>query len=102
MYRLRLFLGLLCLSISACIWSATSPVPLLESTADKIVGALEAHKGQLKKNPDIVRQTVRDYLLPHIDVTGMARSVLGRAAWVRASVSEQARFTQEFTDLVVR
>ncbi len=103
MFKGRWLLGVLFLSITIVGWASTaSPVPMLEKTADDIVQVLDKNKGQLKSNPRIVQQTVREHLLPHIDVQGMARSVLGRAAWVRATDVEQKRFTQAFTDLVVR
>ncbi len=102
MSSLRIVLGVCFLCIATAGWSATSPVPMLEKTADNMVEILDKNKSQLKTNPEIVQQTVRNYLLPHIDVRGMARSVLGRAAWVRASETEQQRFTKAFTDLVVR
>ncbi|MDX2346317.1 MAG: ABC transporter substrate-binding protein [Legionella sp.] len=102
MRGLRVFFGVLCLGFTAVAWSATSPVPMLETTAGNMVQVLDKNKANLKTNPEIVRKTVREYLLPHIDVRGMARSVLGRAAWVRASEAERARFTIAFTDLVVR
>ena len=102
MGRLRVFLSVLCVCISATAWSATSPVPMLEKTADNIVEVLDKNKASLKTNSGIVQQTVREQLLPHMDVKGMARSVLGRAAWVRATETEQRRFTKAFTELVVR
>ncbi len=102
MQGLRVLFGMLCLSMTVTAWSAVSPVPMLETTAGNMVEILDKNKAKLKTNPKIVRQTVREYLLPHIDVRGMARSVLGRAAWVRASETERARFTSAFTDLVVR
>ncbi len=100
MRRLCVFLSVFC--ISAVTWSATSPVPMLEKTADNMVEILDKNKSRLKTNPEIVQQTVREKLLPHMDVRGMARSVLGRSAWVRATDSEQKRFTKAFTELVVR
>ncbi|MDF1646507.1 MAG: ABC transporter substrate-binding protein [Legionellaceae bacterium] len=102
MRELRVFLGVLFLGVATVAWSATSPVPMLENTADNMVQILDTNKTRLKSNPEIVQQTVRKYLLPHIDVRGMARSVLGRAAWVRATEEEQKRFTKAFTELVVR
>jgi len=75
---------------------------MLEKTADQIIDTLDKNKGQLKKNPQFVQRTVREHLLPHIDVQGMARSVLGRNAWTRATPDERGRFTQAFSSLVVR
>jgi phospholipid transport system substrate-binding protein len=102
MQRVKFYLGVFCFCFSGLLWSAASPVPMLETTAGNMVEVLDKNKADLKSNPSIVRQTVRHYLLPHMDVKGMARSVLGRAAWVRASKTEQERFTTAFTDLVVR
>lgn len=96
------FLGCCFLMLSSFAWAATSPVPMLEQTADQIIDALEKNKSQLKKNPSFVQRTVREHLLPHIDVQGMARSVLGRNTWTRATPEERGKFTQAFSNLVVR
>ncbi len=102
---MRIFKGLLgvCLVLASSLtWAATSPVPMLEKTADQIIDTLEKNKGKLKDNPSLVQRTVREHLLPHIDVQGMARSVLGRNAWTRATHEERERFTQAFSRLGVR
>ena len=95
-------LGCCLLVVSSLTWATTSPVPMLEKTADQIIDTLDKNKGNLKKNPLFVQKTVREHLLPHIDVKGMARSVLGRNAWTRATPTERDRFTQAFSKLVVR
>lgn len=102
---MRIFKGLLgsfLLVFSSLMWAATSPVPMLEKTADQIIDTLDKNKGHLKANPLFVQRTVREHLLPHIDVQGMARSVLGRNAWTRATPEERDRFTEAFSKLVVR
>ena len=99
---LKGFLGCCLLVLSSLTWAATSPVPMLEQTADQIIDTLDKNKGNLKANPLFVQRTVRENLLPHIDVKGMARSVLGRNAWTRATPEERDRFTQAFSKLVVR
>ncbi|MDF1684249.1 MAG: ABC transporter substrate-binding protein [Legionellaceae bacterium] len=96
------FLGCCLLVLSSLTWAATSPVPMLEQTADQIIDTLDQNKSKLKKNPLFVQRTVREHLLPHIDVKGMARSVLGRNAWMRATPEERGKFTQAFSKLVVR
>lgn len=87
---------------ASAVAAPTSPVPMLEKTANEMVDVLDKNKADLKTNPKIVQSTVREHLLPHVDVKGMARSVLGRAAWVRATEDERKRFTEAFTELVVR
>lgn len=96
------FLGCCLFVLTSLAWAANSPVPMLEKTADQIIDTLDKNKGSLKENPLFVQKTVREHLLPHIDVKGMARSVLGRNAWTRATPMERDEFTQAFTKLVVR
>lgn len=80
----------------------SSPVPVLESAANQIIASLKQNKGDLQRNPRLIYQAVEHHLLPHVDVTGMSRSVLGRQAWAKASTSEREQFSQAFTQLVLR
>ena len=80
----------------------SSPVPMLKQTAQQIIGSLKNHQGALHHDPKIVHQAIRTYLLPHIDVEGMSRSVLGRQARMKATSAERLAFEHEFTQLVIR
>ena len=84
------------------LWAQSSPVPMLEATADQIIGTLKQNKASLKQNHRIIYQAVERYLLPNVDVSGMSRSVLGRQAWNKASAAERNEFTAVFTELVIR
>ncbi|CEK11122.1 MlaC/ttg2D family ABC transporter substrate-binding protein [Legionella hackeliae] len=90
------------LSLSQLLWAQSSPVPMLENTANQIIATLNANKANLKNNPHVIHQAVQRYLLPNVDVSGMARSVLGRQAWSKATASERQQFAHEFTQLVIR
>ena len=82
--------------------AATAPVSMLESASTQIIDSLKENKSQLKSNHKIIYQAVEHYLLPHVDVQGMSRSVLGRASWAAASAAEKQEFMQVFTQLVIR
>ncbi|MDP1602428.1 MAG: ABC transporter substrate-binding protein [Legionella sp.] len=84
------------------LWAQSSPVPMLQESANQILDTLKQNKTNLKSNPQIIFQAVERYLLPKVDVSGMARSVLGRQAWTKASASERAEFSRAFTKLVIR
>lgn len=84
------------------ILAQSSPVPMLERTAQEIIQTLQNHQASLRHDPKIVHQAIQTYLLPHIDVEGMSRSVLGRQAWMKATVTEKLAFEREFTQLVIR
>ena len=90
------------LYITQNVWAGTSPIPMLQDTSNKILGTLKQNKASLKSNHQLIYQSVERYLLPNVDVNGMSRSVLGRQAWMKASPSERAQFSQAFTQLVIR
>ena len=94
-----LFLGLILFQNT---WSNTSPVPMLEHSANDIIAKLKENKSHLKSNPEIINKVINTCLLPHVDVDGMSRSVLGRQAWNKATPAERVQFSQEFTRLVIR
>ena len=49
-----------------------------------------------------INQAIQRYLLPHVDIDGMSRSVLGRQVWTKATASEKQAFSQVFTELIIR
>ncbi len=79
-----------------------SPMPMLENSASKIIETLKQNQASLKKNHQITYEAINRYLVPHIDLYGMSRSVLGRQAWQRATNVEKKQFSDAFTKLVIR
>lgn len=90
------------LLFSVSVMAQSSPIPMLEGVAQKILSTLKNNKSQLKQNPAIIHTAVKQYLLPIVDTRGMARSVLGRQAWNKATPSERNQFIHAFTKLVIR
>jgi phospholipid transport system substrate-binding protein len=88
--------------LSPILLAQSSPVPMLEQTANKIIATLKDNKTNLKNNPSIIYAAVERNLLPIVDVPGMSRSVLGRQAWSKATPAQRTKFSQEFTRLVIR
>ncbi|MDR3442493.1 MAG: ABC transporter substrate-binding protein [Legionella sp.] len=89
-------------ALSPMLIAQSSPVPMLEQTANGIIATLKANKSSLKNNPNIIYNAVERHLLPIVDVAGMSRSVLGRQAWTKATSAQKAQFSKEFTRLVIR
>lgn len=102
MKKLNTVIFTLSLVLSQLTWSQTSPVPMLESSANQIIQTLKQNQATLKQNHQIVYQAIERYLLPNVDVNGMSRSVLGRLAWNKATAAEKKEFTKAFTQLVIR
>lgn len=88
--------------LSPMTMAQSSPVPMLEQTANSIINTLKENKANLKSNPNIIYSAVEKYLLPVVDVGGMSRSVLGRQAWQRATAAQKEQFSKAFTRLVIR
>jgi phospholipid transport system substrate-binding protein len=90
------------LLVTHLVWAESSPIPMLETTSSQIIAVLKQNKAVLKKNHQVIYQAVEHYFLPHVDVTGMSRSVLGREAWSKATAAEKHEFTEVFTRLIIR
>ena len=81
----RMVLVYLCFFASMVMAAQESPVPMLENSANNIVNTLKQNQSNLKANPQIVNEAIASYFLPHVDVTGMSRSVLGQEVWNKIS-----------------
>ena len=77
---------------------ASSPVTMLEQSANNLLKELSKDKAQ----SGVVSRLVYRHIIPKVDVNGMSRSVLGRAHWRKASKEQRALFSKNFTSLVVR
>ena len=100
MKALRLVTLTCLLTFSYQAWAIQSPVDFLDGIATRVIKSLDQKKGRL--TPGVAYSIVNRIMLPHVDVTGMSRSVLGRDAWNKASGGDRSRFSREFTKLVVR
>jgi phospholipid transport system substrate-binding protein len=83
-------------------WASSSPIPMLQNTADQVISVLKAHKNQLKNNPNISYNAVVHYVVPVVDQQAMAQAVVGRNAWGKATSAQRTEFIKEFRILVTR
>lgn len=83
-------------------WSVASPLNTLERAANNVLLSLKKNQANLKTKPGLVYSVVNRYIIPHVDVYGMSRSVLDRQVWNKASASQKKAFSKTFTSLVVR
>lgn len=78
------------------------PLAMLRSTADRMIGELDKHQGNLKNNDKLMHGIIRRILVPHFDVVSMSRAVVGRTYWQAGSPAVQKQFVDEFTLYVIR
>ena len=108
MRRLALAIGALLLPaiLAAAAYAAESvpgpaPQELIETTARKLLAALDADRALAKKDPARVRDLVDTILLPHFDTDYSARLVLGKH-WRTATDEQRKRFINAFYQSLLR
>lgn len=98
----RIMAAMALLFIANIALAASSPVPMLQATANKIIAELKKNKADLRSNPRISYRIVTNYLVPLVDKDAMAQQVLGRNAWRKATDVQRKEFIIQFQILVVR
>ena len=98
-----LALPALLFAVARAAESVPGPAPqeLIETTARKLLEALDADREQAKKDPARVRQLVDQILLPHFDTDYSARLVLGKH-WRAATPEQRRRFIDAFYQSLLR
>ncbi|NVJ49422.1 MAG: ABC transporter substrate-binding protein [Gammaproteobacteria bacterium] len=97
-----------CLLLVACITFGSAsaddvePQVLLQQVAKKMTIILDANKEQLKINPNLSADIVRENLLPHIDTAGIGKRLIKRAQWNGLSSAQQERFNNAFIEHLIR
>lgn len=74
---------------------------VVQDATERLMDALARDKDELKRNPDHIYTLLEQHILPHFDREAIARMVLARH-WRTASDEQKARFTEEFTELLMR
>ena len=72
-----------------------APQELIETTARRLLEALDADRELARKDPARVRKLVDEILLPHFDTDYSARLVLGKH-WRTATPEQRQRFIDAF------
>jgi phospholipid transport system substrate-binding protein len=98
----KIFIVALGLLFGATSFAADpAPLAMLKSTSNQMLRELDKHIGNLKNNDKLVYDLVDRVLIPHFDLNGMSRAVIGRY-WRQSSSATQKQFIKEFTRYVIR
>ncbi|MEE4246089.1 MAG: ABC transporter substrate-binding protein [Kangiellaceae bacterium] len=81
--------------------SQEAPLAILERAADEMVQFLDNNKAELKKDPTIADEIVRQKLVPLIDIKGLGRRLLKRKVWTKLTASQQRRFVDAFINHLI-
>jgi phospholipid transport system substrate-binding protein len=80
---------------AADLTAQSGPGELIESVAREVVKELDAHRTEMRKDPQKIRKLVDEYLLPHFDTEYAAKLVLGKN-WRTATADQRKRFVEAF------
>lgn len=101
MKKFRYLAILLSFVVSLAVAATPNPMEMLQNVSNQMVAALHQNKSRIKSNPKYVHGLVNRIVVPHADVAGMSRAVLGRNAWNSASVSARSAFQKAFKTVVI-
>lgn len=91
---------LVCLSVGAQP-KDPQPLAMLKNVTTDMVKTLTRNQSRLHSDKRFLPNLIRKKLVPHFTVTTMARSVVGRDAWKKATASQRSQFKKEFTEMVI-
>lgn len=77
-----------------------APLTVVKNTSMRVLTALKQNKSRLN-NKTVVFNIVNDIAVPHFDLPGVSRSVVGRNYWEQASSATQQQFIKAFTRYVI-
>lgn len=97
--KIVLSLAFLIASVSVASAEVDSPTGMLQSVSDRMIVELEHNKTALTK-AGVIQNIVDTVLIPHVALSYMGMSVVGRNSWSKANATERKEFIRQFTRLV--
>jgi len=96
-----MFLSVVLSLLSVSAWAAPAdPVAMLKNLSDQTISKLKANQAEIKKNPQATYNLIQTILMPHVDLMGMSRSVVGKKYWDEAAPAQQKEFSEQFSSLI--
>jgi phospholipid transport system substrate-binding protein len=80
-----------------------SPVDMIQSLANQLTNALARNKAILSSSraDAFINKQVEKIIVPNVNITYMAQSVVGRYYWNQATGAQRKAFIQQFKRLVI-
>ncbi len=97
----RVIVLLCCFFVGNAFAATPNPMVMLQKISNQMVQSLHKNRARLKGNSRLVHRLVNNIIVPHADIAGMSRAVLGRNAWNKSSSSQRRAFQRAFKDVVI-
>lgn len=88
------------MSVAAATIAEKDPVLQAKKVADQLIGRIDQERKQLENDTNRVNQLANELVFPYVDVTKMARFVMG-ASWRSASAEQQQNFIDLFKKILL-
>jgi phospholipid transport system substrate-binding protein len=96
----KLLIFLLCFCWGVVLAQDPPPLTLMKKVSNQTLSALRQNKSRLQDRR-VIHSIVNRIVVPHFDLTGVARSVVGRNYWDQSSSATRNQFIKEFTRYVI-
>lgn len=100
LFRNLAVLGVTLFVMQAAAAEMTDPAAFVKDRSKAVLSALDGKREQVRQDPEVAQQIVREELLPHIDVEYISKLVLG-PHWRRASEEQRIRFKEAFQSFLL-
>lgn len=97
----KLILFFICFTFSMPVLAQADPMAMMRNVSDQMLTALRQNRAKLHREPKYIYTLVKRIIVPHADLPGMSRSVLGRNAWKSTNKEQQEAFIKEFTNIMI-
>jgi phospholipid transport system substrate-binding protein len=89
----------MCLVFTTALAAEQPPLAMVHGVTNQVLAALNKNKSQLQ-NKKVIYKIVNNIIVPHFDMDGVSRSVVGRNYWYQATDSQRSQFITLFTRYV--
>lgn len=89
------------MNLASAAAGVVPPDVLARQTTQQTLQAIREHRDELKRNPSMIYDLVKELVAPHFDFELMSRLVLAQD-WRAATPDQRKRFVDEFRELLVR
>lgn len=96
----NILIFLLCFCCGVAYATDPQPLALMKKVSDQTLSALRQNKSRLQDRR-VIHGIVNRIVVPHFDLPGVSRSVIGRNYWYQAASGTRSQFIKAFTSYVI-
>jgi len=101
LHKSKLMLFFITIIFCGVTFAQPNPMTMMKNISAKILASLKRNRPKLRNNPKFIYTLVKRIIIPHADLPGMSRSVLGRNAWQSTNQSQRKAFINAFTNVMI-